>query len=105
MSTFDDIANHIPRRRPLAKEPKDSCRRRAAVVVEALVPNAKHHQPTAFMSLLSEACLDEACRDALLKLDDVHAQALVDAIQSVSTPMLLLHDSWHTQRISDIRST
>jgi hypothetical protein len=104
MSTFDDIANNIPNRRPLAREPKDGCRR-ASACVEALVLNAKHHQPTAFMSLLPEACLDEACKDVLLKLDDVKAQALVNAIQSVSTPILLLHSGRYAHHILDTGST
>jgi hypothetical protein len=88
MSSLDAVANNIPKRRPLARESNNGCRR-ASVRVEALVLNANHHQPTSFMRLLSEACLDEVCRDVLLKLDHVKAQALVDAIQLVRANILL----------------
>jgi hypothetical protein len=41
------------------------------------------------VQLLSEACLDEVCRNVLLKLDDVKAQALVNTIQLVRANILL----------------
>jgi hypothetical protein len=47
-----------------------------------LVFDAKHDRP-AFVKLLGQACLDEACRDALLELKLTEAQVVVDAIQSV----------------------
>jgi hypothetical protein len=103
-STFHNLAKSVSNIRSRAEEPKSNCRRLSALM-QSLVLNAKHHQPTAFMQLLSEASLDKACRDALLKLDDVQAQALVDAIQSVSTPMLLLRSGRYAQHILDIRST
>jgi hypothetical protein len=104
MSSFDDITDDIPQLRSPAKAAKDGycC---ASVRMEALVLHAKHHPPTAFSQLLREACLDGACHHAVLQLNDAEAQTLVDAIQSVSTPILLLHNGRYAQHILDTRST
>jgi hypothetical protein len=93
MSVFNEIANDVPTLVRHAStllspglEGRDSARLSAApVLIEELVGHARQQNPTQFSKLLDQLCLNEACRDALLRISGDEAQSVVDAIQLVST--------------------
>jgi hypothetical protein len=89
MSAFDGIANDLdlfaPQDAGSSEDTTDSARFHAALIrVGDLVLSAGSNQPRAFVKILRQACLDEACRETVLQLSGEEAQVVVDAIQLVS---------------------
>jgi hypothetical protein len=97
MSAFDEIAHDLdfalsspPDLVPSEDTTTDSSRfYRALLRVGDLVLNAGNKQPRAFVKVLRQACLDEACRETMLQLSGEEAQVVVDAIQLVSPTVAL----------------
>jgi hypothetical protein len=93
MSSFNEIANNVPTpaldtSTLLTPQQEHVCICDAPLRIDESILNAKHQHFAAFVKLFRQACLDEACIDALFCISDQEAQVMVDAIQLVSAYVL-----------------